>query len=56
MSLTKEVIARNAKNDESQHSSMNMIEVLKIMKIKPDDFVSALVNFIESKSFGTVAV
>ena len=30
---------------------MNIIEVLKAMNIDPDDFVSALVNFIESKSF-----
>ena len=51
MPFTKEVIARNQKNDEPQRASMNMIEVLKAMNIKPDDFVNALVNFIESKSF-----
>ena len=51
MTFTKEAIARNAKNDESQHASMNIIEVLKVMNIDPDDFVSALVNFIESNSF-----
>ena len=51
MTFTKEVIARNEKNDEPQHASMNMIEVLKVMNIKPDDFVNALASFIESKSF-----
>ena len=51
MSLTKEVITRNPKNDESQHASMNITEVLKAMNIDPDDFVNALVSFIESKSF-----
>ena len=51
MTFNKRVITRNPKNDESQHKSMNIIEVLKAMNIDPDDFVSALVNFIESKSF-----
>ena len=51
MPFTKEVIAKNPKNDKPQHASMNMIEVLKVMNIKPDDFANALASFIESKPF-----
>lgn len=51
MQLTKEVTVREPKNHESQYPNMNLIEILKIMNIEPDDFVNALVSFIESKSF-----
>jgi len=51
MQFTKEVTVREPKNHESQHPNMNLIEVLKIMKIKPDDFAHALTSFIESKPF-----
>ena len=51
MQFTKEIITRESKNDELQHPNMNMLDLLKILNIKADDFASALASFIESKSF-----
>lgn len=51
MQFTKEVTAREPKSEQYQHSNINLIEMLKIMNIKPDDFANALESFIESKPF-----
>ena len=51
MQFTKEITTKQSKNDKSQNANMNLIEVLKIMNINPDDFANALASFIESKTF-----
>ena len=51
MQFTKEVMARQPKNDEIEYENMRLLDLLKVLNIKADDFANALARFIESKSF-----
>ena len=51
MQFTKEIMTRQPKNDEIEYKDMRLLDLLKVLNIKADDFANALVSFIESKSF-----
>jgi len=52
--FTKETITRESKNDETQCQNMRLLELLKVLNIKADDFANTLASFIESKSFANL--
>ena len=51
LELTENTIIRSDKRNGQSNKNIRLIDVLRILDIKIDDFVSALGKFITSKSF-----